>query len=98
MKPKDEGGLCKLYHRRERCMTFIALKSKGAKCTSAEVNKCHASQARKYPVGTATMDTFRRQENQKRDKLILHKIVPRSHSLSQLLNVDRTSDRLKGVV
>ena len=35
-----------------------------------------------YPVGKATMDTFRREENQKRDEFILHKMVPRSRSLS----------------
>ena len=45
-------------------------------------------------MGTVTMDTFRGQKNQTRDELVLHKMVPRSHSLSQLLNVDRTLDRL----
>ena len=73
-------------------MAFIAPKPKGAKYMRAEVNKCHVSRACKYPLGTATMGTFRRQENQKRNELILHIMVPRSHSLSQLLNVDRTSD------
>ena len=74
-------------------MAFIALKPEGEKCMRAEVNKCHASQTCKYPMATtATMDTFRRQENQKRDELILHKMVPQSHSLSQLLNVDQTSN------
>ena len=37
-------------------------------------------------IGTATMDTL---EREKRDKLILLEIVLRSHSLDQLLNVDR---------
>ena len=45
-------------------MAFIVPKPEGAKCMRAEVNKCHESQARRYPMGTATMDTFRRQENQ----------------------------------
>ena len=35
-----------------------------------------------YPMGTAAMDTFRRQENLKRYELIIHKMVPRSCSLS----------------
>ena len=70
-------------------MVFIAPKPEGEKCMRAEVNKCHASRMRKYPMATtATMDTFRRQEDQKRDELILHKMVPRSHFLSQLLNID----------
>ena len=47
-------------------MAFIAPKPEGAKYMRAEVNKCHASQAHKYPISTATMDTFRRQENQER--------------------------------
>ena len=67
-------------------------KPEGTKCTRAEVSKCYASRVRKYPMGTATIHMFRRQENQKKDELILHKTVPRSHSLSQLLNVDQPSD------
>ena len=47
-----------------------------------------------YPVGTVTMDTFRRQEIQKRDELILYKMVLRSWSLSKLLNVNQTLDQL----
>ena len=43
-------------------------------------------------VGTATMDTLRSLERERRDKLILLEMVLQSHSLHQLLNVDRILD------
>ena len=45
-------------------------------------------------VGTATIDTLRTLEKERRDKLILLKMVLQTHSLNQLSNVDRTSDRI----
>ena len=45
-----------------------------------------------YPVGTATIDTHRTLEKEKRDKLILLETVLQSRSVRQLSNVDRTSD------
>ena len=50
-----------------------------------------------YPVGTATMDTRRTLENERRDKLILLETVLQSRSLRQLSNVNGTS-WLRGVV
>ena len=47
-----------------------------------------------YPVGTATMDTRRTLEKERKDKLILLETVLQSHSLSQLSNGDRTSDHI----
>ena len=51
-------------------------------------------------VGTVTMDTHRTLEKERRDKLTLLKMVLQSRSLIQLLNIDRTSDRImtEGVV
>ena len=40
-------------------------------------------------VGTATMDTLRSLERERRDKLILLEMVLQSHSLHQLSNVDQ---------
>ena len=45
-----------------------------------------------YPVGTATMDTHRTLEKEKRDKVMLLEMALQSCSLSQLSNVNRTSD------
>ena len=45
-------------------------------------------------VGTATLDTLRSLERERRDKLILLEMVLQSHSLHQLLNVNRISDQL----
>ena len=45
-----------------------------------------------YPMGTATMDTHRTLEKERKEKLILLETVLQSHSLSQLSNGDRTSD------
>ena len=47
-----------------------------------------------YPVGTATMDTHRTLEKERKDKLILLETVLQSRSLSQLSNDDQTSDRI----
>ena len=47
-----------------------------------------------YPVGTATMDTHRTLEKERKDKLILLETVLQSHSLSQLSNGDQTSDHI----
>ena len=43
-------------------------------------------------MGIATIDTHRTLEKERRNKLILLKMVLQSHSVSQLSNVDRTSD------
>ena len=71
-------------------------KPEGAKCTRAEINKCHASQARKYPMGTATMDTFRGQKNQTRDELCLiqngSKKSLSESALERRLNLGSTHD------
>ena len=40
-------------------------------------------------INTATMDTFRILEKERRDKLILLETVLQNHSLNQLSNVDR---------
>ena len=45
-------------------------------------------------VGTATMDTFRTLENERRDMLILIETVLQSHSLNQLSNVNLTLDQI----
>ena len=45
-----------------------------------------------YPMGIATIDTHRTLEKERRDKLILLEMVLQSRSVSQLSNVDRTSD------
>ena len=45
-------------------------------------------------MGTATMDTHRTLEKERKEKLILLETVLQSRSLSQLLNSDRTSDRI----
>ena len=45
-----------------------------------------------YPEGTATMDTHRTLEKERKDKLILLETVLKSPSLSQLSNGDQTSD------
>ena len=47
-----------------------------------------------YPMGTATMDTHRTLEKERKDKLILLKTVLQSRSLSRLSNSDRTSDHI----
>ena len=45
-------------------------------------------------MGTVHMDTHRTLEKERRDKLILLETVLQSHSLNQLLNVDRAPDRI----
>ena len=47
-----------------------------------------------YPVGTATMDTHRTLEKERRDKLILLETVLQSRSQKQLSNVNGIFDRL----
>ena len=47
-----------------------------------------------YPVGTATTNTHRTLPKKEKDKLILLETVLQSCSLGQLLNGDRTSDRI----
>ena len=64
---------------------FIAPMPKGAKCTRDEcaINVIHLSAHDMtiiYPVGIATIDTHRTPEKEKRDKLILLKMVLQSHS------------------
>ena len=61
-----------------------------------KLNADHTSYVtlRTSTVGTATMDTHRILEKERRDKLILLKTVLQSHSLNQLLNINRTLDRI----
>ena len=47
-----------------------------------------------YPVGTATMDTHRTPEKERKDNLNLLETVLQSHSLSQLSNGDQTPDSI----
>ena len=49
-------------------------------------------------VSTATMDTLRSLERERRGKLILHEMVLQSPSLHQLLNVNRIGSWPRGVV
>ena len=65
---------------------------------SVRIESGHARLARDitilYPVGTATMDTHRTLEKERKDKFILLETVLQSHSLSKLSNGDHTSDRI----
>ena len=63
---------------------------------AAKVNTDHTLYVnlRTSTVGTATMDTHRTLEKERRDKLIFLETILQNSSLNQLLNIDRTSDRI----
>ena len=86
------------------CKNFVVFNFRGWS-QPQKLNTDHALYVtlRTSTVGTATMDMHRTLEKERGDKLILLEMVLQSHSLNQLSNVDRTSDRwigllLRGVV